>query len=188
MISKPNPRQLVLRRDTATGLTRVGWDSDLPIGRFEHYKVICEISDSRLPDIDSPHYTNYQAACCTAREANAALLEKQIQHHTSQGWLHVPLGLSSNTETLQADEFGNFTAAAMSLMFELTHNQKQVWAVADKTNIVHVRSRLPTTELDELSYQVWYHQQMHQLDNLSGQILEGDLQITESGLWFKIQA
>jgi hypothetical protein len=32
---KPNPRQLVLRRDTATGMTLVGWEEDLPVGRFD---------------------------------------------------------------------------------------------------------------------------------------------------------
>ncbi|MBI1422209.1 MAG: hypothetical protein GC149_02000 [Gammaproteobacteria bacterium] len=102
---RANLRQLVLRRDTATGLTLVGWEEDLPVGRFEH----------------------------------------------------------------------------------LTRNCKRAWVIARQGTITHVRARYPDKTLDELTYQVWYHTQLHQLHLLDGVLLEGNLMICESGLWFAEQ-
>ena len=184
MATRDNPRLLVLRRDTATGLTQVGWETDLPIGRFEHLEVVCELNDNRLPNLDNEHYVEYQAALLSARETNASMLDEQSRHHMTKGWLFVPFELSPKGPLLVADIFGSFSAAAMKLLFQLTHNTKQVWAVLQDGCIVHVRSRRPTKNLDELSYQVWYHQQLHQLEKIGGKLLEGNLMVCESGLWF----
>lgn len=188
MFGTDNPRQLVLRRDTATGLTLVGLESELPIGRFKHLTLVCELEDNRLPALDNPYYAEYQAACLRAREANRLVLDAQIQQHNKSGWFAVPLSLSPHDPPLQADEFGNYFNAAMKLLFQLTHNNKQAWAVIQADRIVHIRSRQPPTDYDELSYQVWYHQQLHQLDQINGEIQQGSLLVCESGLWFIPQA
>lgn len=184
MSNRPNPRQLVLRRDTATGLTQVGWETDLPVGRFEHLELICELTENRLPDTNSDYYAAYQSALDSAREANTLMLERQVRHNIIKGWYIVPFALAQRRQVLEADSFGNYSAAAMQLHFQLTQNDKQAWAVIQGGEVVHVRARFPAKELDELSYQVWYHQQCHQLENIGDAVLEGNLLICESGLWF----
>jgi hypothetical protein len=179
-----NPRQIVLRRDTATGLTRVGWETDLPIGRFEHIELICEQHDNHLPlPHDSENYSLWQQAISRAREANTLFIQQQIQQLNSKGWWPIPFELSSHRGSLSADEFGNYSAAAMQLLFELTRNVRDAWAVIVDAHIVHVRSRQPLKTLDVLPYQVWYHQQQSQLASYGGHIIEGQLQTCESGLW-----
>jgi hypothetical protein len=86
---------------------------------------------------------------------------------------------------MMADRVGNYAAAATQLQYQLSQNQKQVWAVIQQGTIMHVRSRYPQKDLDELTYQVWIHRQLHQLKEMSGILLEGQLMICESGLWFE---
>ncbi|MFO7602382.1 MAG: hypothetical protein R6X06_01050 [Gammaproteobacteria bacterium] len=179
-----NPQQLVLRRDTATGLLRVGWETDMPVGRFAHLRLICEVDAPCLPPADPAHEAAYQAAMAEARRCNQALLEQQAQQQRAQGWHPVPPTLSPRQPPPAADEFGNATAAAMQLCFALTHNVPQAWAVLDQGEIVHVRARRPQRQLDALAYQVWYHQQQRQLHELGAQVLTGRLQVCASGLWF----
>ena len=188
MSNKTNPRQLVLRCDSATGLAQVGWETDLPLGRFEHLELICESHDYTLPDIRSEHHAAYQAALVRARQANSLMLQQQTRHHQASGWYRVPFALAPPQAELQADSVGSYTAAAMQLHFILTQNIKQAWAVIQTEEIVHLRARYPLKELDELSYQVWYHQQCHQLQHMGGSLLEGELRICESGLWFSTSA
>jgi hypothetical protein len=185
MSDKSNPRQLVLRHDTATGLTLVGWEEDLPIGRFKHLELICELSKNILPAPDSKDYDAWQSALDHARQANQLMLQEQVQHHQSKGWLQVPFELAQQKETMMADRVGNYAAAATQLQYQLSQNQKQVWAVIQQGTIMHVRSRYPQKDLDELTYQVWIHRQLHQLKEMSGILLEGQLMICESGLWFE---
>lgn len=173
-----------MRRDSATGLTQVGWESDLPLGRFVHLELICELTENILPDSSSEFYTAYQAAIQQARQANALMLEQQRQQNQAKGWYLVPFTLAQRQADLESDCFGNYTAAAMRLHFLLTRNIKPAWAVVRAGRIVHLRAREPAKELDELSYQVWYHQQRHQLEQIQGSLLEGELYICESGLWF----
>lgn len=187
MTYKPNPRQLVLRRDTATGLTQVGWASDLPVGRFDHLALVGESVNNRLPDSTSEYYAAYHAALQRAREANGHLLAQQVRHHQSQGWYRVPFELASNRQALQADNVGNYAAAAMQLHYQLTRNRKPAWAIILQETIVHVRARYPQEHLDELTYQVWYHQQLQQLSKQDGTVLEGELMTCESGLWFMVK-
>ena len=74
MSHRPNSRQLVLRRDTATGLTLVGWDAELPLGRFEHLELICESKENRLPERTSEDYHTWQTALHHARQSNQFML------------------------------------------------------------------------------------------------------------------
>ena len=186
MALKLNPRQLVLRRDTATGLTLVGWAADMPVGRFEHLALIGESARHTAPDPGCDFYADWQAAVRQARQANSTLLEQQVRHNESRGWYQVPFGLVPGLQSAEADSVGNYAAAAMQLQYHLTHNCKQAWAVHQHGAIVHVRARYPKKQLDELTYQVWYHRQLKQLDELDGNLLEGDLKVCESGLWFAV--
>jgi len=187
MTHKPNPKQLVLRRDTATGMTLVGWEEDLPVGRFEHLELICELANNILPERESEDYASYQSALHNARQANRLMLEQQVRYHEAQGWLRVPFELAHNQEAMQADSFGNFTTAAMQLCYQLTQNRKQAWAIMQRGKVEHVRARYPKKALDEFTYQVWYHTQLHQLNQIGGTLLEGTLVICESGLWFEVK-
>ena len=185
MSYKPNPKQLVLRRDTATGMTLVGWEEDLPVGRFEHLELICELAKNILPERDSEAYVSYQSALHNARQANRLMLEQQVRDHQLKGWVLVPFELAYDQAAMKADSIGNFTAAAIQLNYQLTRNRKQAWAILQRGGIVHVRARYPQRALDELTYQVWYHKQLHELNEMSGALLEGTLIICESGLWFE---
>ncbi len=180
-----NSRQLVLRRDTATGMTLVGWDAELPLGRFEHLELICESDKNRLPECDSEDYVAYQSALHQARQANKLLIEQQFREHRSKGYYLVPFELATHQDAMQADCFGNFSTAATQLQYQLTHNRKHIWAVTRGNRIVHVRARYPLKDLDEFTYQVWYHKQRYELGELDGTLLEGYLIICESGLWFE---
>ena len=184
MSTNLNPRQLVLRRDSATGLTQVGWEQDLPIGRFEHLDLICELTENTLPGFDSEFFDTYQSALQQAREANRLMLEQQIRHNMSKGWYRVPFELVHRQETMMADEFGSYASAATQLQYQLTQHRQRSWAVIQQETVLHVRARYPLKELDELRYQVWYHRQLQQLSDFGGTTLEGNLLIYESGLWF----
>jgi hypothetical protein len=185
MSGKPNPKRLVLRRDTATGMTLVGWDEDLPSGRFEHLALICESARNILPECDSEEFTVYQNALQKAREANRIILEQQSQHYQSKGWFLIPFELAHNQEAMQADNLGIFTTAAIQLHYQLTQNRMQAWVVVQQERVVHVRARYPKKALDELTYQVWYHKQLRELSEIAGTLLEGRLIICKSGLWFE---
>jgi len=185
MSHKPNPKQLVLRRDTATGMTLVGWDEDLPVGRFEHLELICESANNNMPEYDTKGFASYQLALHNARQANQRIVEQQVRHYKSKGWILVPFELSHDHEAMKADSMGNFSAAAMKLHYQLIKNRKRAWAVIQRDSVVHVRARHPQKKLDELTYQVWYYKQLNELNELGGMLLEGHLIICESGLWFE---
>ncbi|MDH5180937.1 MAG: hypothetical protein OEZ39_02525 [Gammaproteobacteria bacterium] len=182
-----NPHQLVIRRDTATGLTRVGWDEDLPGGRFTHLDLVCEVSHHSLPDSDSEHYAAYQTALQTARKANAALVATKISTNRAKGRYPVAFALAGGELSLQPDDIGNYSAAAMQLHYHLTRNIKPVWAVLQQASIVHLRPRQPHKPLDELSLQVWRHSQRSQLQAMGGTLVEGNLLVCESGLWLEVE-
>jgi hypothetical protein len=125
MSDKPNPKQLVLRRDTATGLTLVGWEEDLPIGRFEHLEVICALAKNILPECDTEDYASYQSALQNARQANGLMLEQQTRQCQAKGWHVVRFELAHNPDAMKADSFGNFTTTTIQLHYQLTKNRKQ---------------------------------------------------------------
>ena len=184
MSTKPNSRQLVLRRDTATGLTLVGWATNLPLGRFVHLELICESAKNILPDSDSEYFGSYQSALQHAHQANNLMLEQQVRYNQTKGWYRVPFDLAHDQQEMKADSVGNYAAAAMHLHYQLTRNRKQAWVIIRHGTVVHVRARYPKKQLDEFTYQVWYHKQQHELNKMSGTLLEGNLMICESGLWF----
>ncbi len=186
MDSKCNPRQLVLRRDTATGMTLVGWEEDLPVGRFVHIELVCEVAKYILPDPDSEFYDIYQSALDHACQANQLILDQKIQENQSRGWYRVPFELALNQQSLQADRFGNYSDAALQLHYQLARHEKQVWVVIQHGIVVHVRARHPRKPLDELTSQVWQQKQLHELQMLDGSLLEGKLIVCESGLWVEI--
>lgn len=185
MTFKPNSRQLVLRRDTATGLTLVGWDTDLPVGRFVHIDLIGDFRENILPDSTSVFYEAYQSALRQACQENDSVVKQKAQQNLSKGWYRVPFNLAQQQDTMVADNFGNYAAAAMQFFYQLTQNQKRAWAVIHQDEVVHVRARYPQKEMDELTYQVWYHKQQNEMQELSGVLLEGNLLTCESGLWFE---
>jgi hypothetical protein len=184
MSSKHHPRQLVLRRDTATGLTHVGWETDMPVGRFEHLVLICESEVLCMPEPHSEHYGVYCMALQRARALNAELLDEQIHQYLAKGWQRVPFELATDPQVMRPDDVGNYTSAAMQLHYQLTHNRRQAWAVTAEQGIVHIRPRNPSRQLDTLTYQVWYHRQLQELQSIGGRIEAGILLVAESGLWF----
>jgi len=186
MTGKHNTRQLVLRRDTATGLALVGWDTELPLGRFDHLALIGKSVNSTLPNCGSEFFEAYQAALHYARQANNRLLEQQAQQLQSKGWVRVPFKLAKNPQLMLADCVGNYAAAAMQLHYQLTQNSKSAWAIIQQDNVLHVRARYPKNELDELTYQVWHHKQLNELNQMLGTLFEGNLIACESGLWFEV--
>lgn len=185
MALKRNPRQRVLRRDTATGMTLAGWDDDLPIGRFEHLALIDEVAigDVPAPALAQDH-SPFACAVQRAREANAQRIVELQAEHAARGHRRVPFTLGHPDVNPCADEFGRYSDAAMQLGYALSGHQKQVWVVEQQQQLVHVRARFPQKRLDELTLQVWYYQQLHQLQQFKGQILEGQLLVCDSGLWF----
>jgi len=178
---------MVLRRDTATGLTLVGWEADLPVGRFLHLELVFESAKSILPEHGSEDYAAWQSALNQARQANQPILEQQVRHNLAMGWYFVPFELALNHQAIEADSVGNYAAAAMQLHYQLTKNCKHAWVIIQSETIEHVRARYPKKILDELTYQVWYHQQLTQLNKMGGTLLEGRLNICESGLWFAVE-
>lgn len=187
MVHKLNPRQLVLRRDSATGLTLVGWDTDLPVGRFEHLELIAESAQSQLPGRNSEYFTPYQSALLYARNANHHMLEQQVRDNRAKGWYRVPFKLAKGPGDIKPDNVGNYASAAMELLYQLTRNRIRVWVIIQQGEIEHVRARYPKQELDELTYQVWYHKQRHELNMMAGSRIEGTLIVCESGLWCDVK-
>jgi len=175
----------VLRRDTATGLTLVGWEADLPVGRFEHLELVFEMASASLPESDRAFLKAYQSALRLARRTNLGMLEQQVQLNLSRGWYQVPFELAKQQRAMKADSIGNYAPAAMLLHYDLTRNIKQAWVIIRQGKVAHVRARHPRKILDELTYQVWYHKQKYDLETMGGTLLEGYLIVCESGLWFK---
>lgn len=184
MNSRVNPNQLVLRRDTATGFAKVNWASEMPLGRFDHIKLVCEARDCMPLSPDNPIYNDYQLACDTAKAINEPLLTMQIQECCAKGWLSVPLNLDQNHSDLLADDFGSYQTAAMRALFRLTANVIIVWAVVFEQSVTHIESCQPPKPMEELEYQVWKHHVINRLSKMTGTTIAGKLIVNETGLWF----
>jgi hypothetical protein len=185
MTSRYNTREMVMRRDQATGMTQVGWASDLPRGRYEHLALIFESASHSLSDSKSEEYQAWQSALLEASRVNQEILEQQTRANQEKGWLRVPFDLAENPEAMLADSVGSYAASAMQLQYYLTKNQKEAWAVILQGTVVHVRRRFPKKQQDELTDQVWYHKQINEMSQLGGTLFEGELMVCESGLWFR---
>ena len=184
MVNAKLPNLLVLRRDTATGFYAVGWDSDMPIGRFAHIEVICETASSEPIGPTHELHDAYTTACQKACAFNAPLLEEQCQHATARGWLPVPLDLHRSTQIIGADVFGSQQVCAMQTRHRLCGNQPQVWCVLAAGVVVDVRACEPPRRMEPVEFHVWQHQQRQQMQTYGDEIRRGQLIAQESGLWF----
>ena len=181
---RPNPQQLVIRLDTATGLARVGWAVDLPLGRFSHLELICENDNCSALNSKDPLYPQYLLACEKSAALNKKLLDRQAETNLANGWMRVSGTINGIYRPIEADVVGSYCSNAMALLYELTRNYVFVWIVAsDTTTISYIESKQPPRDMDDFEYQVW---RQHTLNRLSekGRIHEGKLMIQDSGLWF----
>lgn len=178
------PNLLVLRCDTATGFFKVGWDTDMPIGRFSHTEVICETTSSETITPDSPYYSDYTSACRKACVLNAAKLEAQQATSQAQGWIQVPLNIHHPDLEVNPDPFGIWLDLAMQTLHRLCNNKPYVWVAITEAGIVSVRPSEPPRPMEAVEFQVWRNQQLTKLAEFGGEIQKGKLIVQESGLWF----
>ena len=181
---KANPQQLVIRIDTASGVAKVGWAAELPLGRFEHIDLVCEAAHCQPLTKTHPHYADYLQACIQAKKFNAPVIQNQYRENRSKSWLPVPLDLNDEKVTTNPDDFGNYQTLAMHTFFRLCRNHSEAWAVVEQNNIIQLQSRKPPWEMEELEYQVWFHHTLQQLAKYPGEIKSGNLAVQPSGLWF----
>ena len=184
MVTAKLPNLLVLRRDTATGFYAVGWDSEMPIGRFTHIELICQTASSETITPQHATYATYMAACHKAREFNAPLLEEQIRQALVKGWLSVPLDLQQALSAYKPDLFGCLQVCAQQARYRLCRNHPYVWCVLADGVVVNVRASTPPRVMEAVEFHVWEHQQQRQMQQIGDEILEGQLIALESGLWF----
>lgn len=174
---------LVLRRDTATGLSKVGWAADMPLGRFEHIQSVCEVQD--FPDTPShPQHQDYVAACRRARQLNAPLIEHKRRCLQESGCIPVPLDLDERNRRIEADAFGSYQYLAQQARYRLSANANEVWAVVAANRVIRVHSCNPPRRMEALEYQVWKNHCLAGLMALEGAVYRGRLRVCESGLWF----
>ena len=149
------PNFLVIRLDTATGFYKVGWDSDMPLGRFTHIEKICKTTSSAAITPNHPLYEQYQQACLTATQYNKKPLTTQHHQLFEKGWLPVPLSLHNLISSTQADEIGCFVQPATKLMQKLCQQHHEVWAVVHQQKIINVLSRTPPRVMQPVEFHVW---------------------------------
>lgn len=179
------PNRLVIGRDSASGFSRVGWQSEMLEDRFEVLDLVCETISSTPITPDSEHFSAYSAACKRARELNSPLLEKQVVDYLARSWLPVSFELdTSGTEHL-VDDFGSLLNAATILLARLSGNQREVWAVVVDHTVIAVVARLPEREMAKLEFEVWQADTLDKLARLGNNIIEGELVPLESGLWLR---
>jgi hypothetical protein len=183
MTISPSSKLLVLRRDTATGFARVGWATDMPLGRFAHIEQVCETGHYPLDD-RHPQYRLYCLACRRARHLNQALIDDQHQSLVQQGCVPVPLTLNDASAEDGADEFGSYLSSAMRALFRLTANVTEVWALIAGQTVVALQSCQPPRPMEALEYQVWKNHCLAKLAEAEGNLAHGKLVVRESGLWF----
>lgn len=178
------PNRLIIGRDTATGFCRVGWWTEMLEDRFELVEIVCETESSTPVSPESPHYTAYLDARERARQLNAPLLKQQHQSCLARGWYPVPLD-SDEDNVPHQDEFGGQLSAASSAMTRVVQRDHTVWAVVAEGKIVHVTARNPAKDLAELEFHVWQADTLNRLSRIAGELVEGELLATETGLWFR---
>jgi hypothetical protein len=179
------PNRLVIGRDSATGFTRVGWFTEMLEDRFEQIEVLCETETSTPISHKSPYYDCYVEACERARQLNVPLLEHQYRTCLARGWYPVPLESDEAASLERQDEFGGQLSAATTAMSQLVHRDYTVWAVIAGGQITQVTARNPPKELSELEHQVWQADTLGRLSCIDGDVVEGELLATETGLWFR---
>lgn len=178
------PNLLVLRCDTATGFYQVGWDSDMPIGRFTLGEVICETTSSEPISSTSAYYERYMTACRQACELNAPIMTQQTNSALEAGWFSVPLDLHRSQQEITADPFGSLLTYAMQTRYRLCAHKKWVWCAIKNGLVVDIRACEPPRKMEPVEFHVWQHQQQQQMQQIGNEILRGTLIAQESGLWF----
>lgn len=175
---------LVLARDSASGLYRVGWLEDMPPWRYEAFEALTETDHCHPLGKDSPIYPHYTRACERARALNQPLLEQQCQQMQQQGCLPLANELTLDIDTHE-DDFGCLRQAAMQQLFRLTANQPEVVAAIQANQVIQLISRQPSRPLSELEFEVWRQHCIKQLSQCDGELLDGRLRVEECGLWFQ---
>jgi len=185
--SRGNAQQLVLRRDSSDSLIKVGWATEMPLGRFEHLALIAECTNCEPLHTEHPLFPAYQSACRQARESNQRVLQQQQQQLHQSGWQRLDAAYLTQlpiAESDVCDDFGSLREHAMKLLFLLTANYPFVWCVEQDSHIVYVQSKKVPAKLQELEAQVWTHHRLSLLQQMPGHVSDGRLVVKESGLWF----
>ncbi len=179
-----NTHQLVIRCDTTNGYYKVGWASELPLGRFKHFELLLETENQAVLTPKNPDYSVYQDASNQVSELNQALILKETQEKKAVGWYFVPLNLNDTTVKILPDEFGCFNISASKTRYRLSKNSSEVWAVITENEILQVEARYPVQKLTQLKYQIWKNYKLDKLKQHGGIIKQGKLVVCFSGLWF----
>ncbi len=179
------PNRLVIGRDHATGFHRVGWLTEMLEDRFDQIEVICDTDNSSPITPKSPYYDRYQSACDQARALNVPLLSEQRRNYLSQGWYPVQLDPDQSHANVDPDVFGSYLESATNAHFRLCANGPAVWALINQGVATRAICQHPKREMDELEFQVWCTRSIDKLSQHPGEILEGELVATETGLWFR---
>ena len=177
--------QLVMRRDTRNGLVCVGWARDMPLERYEHLSLIVESNQAAPLLAGTDYFADYESACHEARTLNQAILSRQAEQHSRDGWLVVPLNLRSDTSLYIPDSVGSYQQVAMQALHRLTRNVTEVWAACDGSQVRDVCARTPPRPMEAVEFQVWRQQVLKHLLEQSASVYSGKLMVTHSGLWFK---
>ena len=176
--------QLVMRRDTRTGLVCIGWARDMPLERYEHLSLIIESNRAAPLLADTDYYAHYVSACNEARALNQAILARQSAQYARDGWLVVPLDLRAEEAACEPDSVGSYQQAAMQALHRLTRNVTEVWAACDGGQVRDVCACSPPRPMEAVEFQVWRQQMHRRLHEQSARVYSGKLMVTHSGLWF----
>jgi len=180
--------QLVIRRDTRSGIVCVGWARDMPLERYLHIALVTETSRAGPLHAAADLYPLYEDACRQARALNHATLEKERARHVREGWLEVPLDLHDQKASRLADSVGSYQQSAMQALHRLTRNITEVWAACDDCRVCDVCARTPPRPMQAVEFQVWKHQVLMRLHETATTVVPGKLIVTHSGLWLKPEA
>jgi len=176
-----NSHQLVIRCDTTNGYYKVGWSSELPLGRFTHLELLLDSDQLFILNSSNSIYKN---ACCRVLELNTPIILKEREDKLAMGWLDVALNLNDLGSGIEADDFGCFHNAATESRYRLSKNSSDVWVVINDTLVTQIEVRYPKRKMAELEYQIWKNQQLNKLQQFGGDIQQGRLAACHSGLWF----
>lgn len=176
--------QLVIRRDTRSGIVSVGWARDMPLERYQHIALVAEAAQAGPLDPAAACYALYEDACREARLLNRDILRQQRNSHAQDGWLEVPLELQATNCTPQADRFGSYQQSAMQTLYRLTGNITDVWAAIEDASVIALSARTPPRAMEAVEFQVWKHHTLQRLQKMAGTVRSGKLVVTHTGLWF----
>lgn len=179
-----NTQQLVIRCDTSNSYYKVGWASELPLGRFQHIELLSESDTHITLTLSNPVY---KKACSKVSDLNKSLIVRERNDNRLLGWHSVGLNLDDTSIKVLADEFGCFNNLAAKTRYRLSKNCSQVWAVFKNNEVVQIEARYPERKMAEFEYQIWTNHQLNKLKQYGSDIKQGKLLVCFSGLWFSEQ-